>query len=444
MKFSKFNFELGHDDDLLIFNCKTCGFAKLDGETISQYKELMRCPRNIQENSELSSLVKELSRGGFLVEDDEDELETLRILEMMSRFSTEALGLTIAPTLDCNFSCIYCYEMKQKASKMMSEEVAKRLTSSLDKRLTGTRSLHVTWYGGEPLLATKVIFNLSESFMKLCDKHECSYFTDIVSNCYLLDKLLAEKLKEDCRIESVQATIDGPQEVHDKRRPLRSGKGSFKRIVENLKEICDIIRVSIRVNVDTQNMAYMPQLLDFLSDEGLKERCLLYFARTAPYTDACKSVSEYCYTDEMYSRKEVELYEMALSKGFEMFSYPTPVGSYCGAVSRSSFIVDPEGNFYKCWNTVGDETEIVGSLEQPEVYSKKFLRWLSWNPFEFEECRKCNIFPICKGGCPYMGLKENRTAHCLEWKYNLLEMLKLFYLSRLMHPKQGTEREASP
>jgi len=69
---------------------------------------------------------------------------------------------------------------------------------------------------------------------------------------------------------------------------------------------------------------------------------------------------------------------------------------------------------------------------------------MSWNPFEFEECRKCNIFPICKGGCPYMGFRENRTAHCLEWKYNLIEMLKLFYLSQLMHPKQGAEREASP
>ena len=444
MKPSKFNFELIHDSNLLIFNCKTCGFAKLDGETISQYRKLTRCSQYIQENSELSSLVKELSRGGFLVEDDENELETLRILEMISRYRTNAIDLTIAPTLDCNLNCIYCYEMKQKAPRMMNKEVAKKLIDFLDKKLVGTENLHVVWYGGEPLLAPKVIFNLSKSFTKLCDKHECSYFTTIVSNCYLLDKPLAEKLKEDCRIESVQVTIDGPQEVHDKRRPLRSGKGSFEKIVENLKEVCDIIKVVIRVNIDMRNIPYISQLLDFLSDEGFMRRCQLSFGRIHPYTDACKSVSGYCYTDEMYSKKEVELYKMALSKGFEVKKYPIPVQSYCGAVSLNSFIVDPEGNFYKCWGTLSDETEIVGSLDQPEFYSKKFFKWMSWNPFEFEECRKCNIFPICKGGCPYRGFKEGRTAHCLEWKYNLIEMLKLFYLSQLMHPEQWAERGALP
>lgn len=437
MKPSKFNFELSHGNDLLIFNCRTCGLAKLDGETISQYRELMKCSQNNQEDSELSSLVKELSKGEFLIEDDEDELETLRILEMMSRFSTDNLNLTIAPTLDCNFNCVYCYEMKQEAPKTMNKEVAKKLVDFLDKKLVSTEFLHVTWYGGEPLLATEMISNLSESFIELCDKHECSYSTDLVSNCHLLDKLLAEKLKEDCRIESVQPTIDGPKEIHDKRRPLRNGKGSFERIIGNLKEICDIIRVNIRVNVDTQNIAYMLQLLDFLSDEGLKEKCSLYFARTDSPTEACKSVSEYCYTNEMYSRKEVELYKMALSKGFEMGKYPRPIWSYCGAVSSNSFIVDPEGNFHKCWNTIGNKTETVGSLDQPEAYSQKLLQWLSWNPFEFEQCRKCNIFPICKGGCPYRWLKENRTPHCDGWKYNLLEMLKLFYLSRLMYPEKG-------
>ena len=144
----------------------------------------------------------------------------------------------------------------------------------------------------------------------------------------------------------------------------------------------------------------------------------------------------------MYSKKEVELCKMALSKGFRVGKYPTPIRSYCGAVSLNSFIIDPEGNFHKCWNTIGDETEIVGSLDQPEIYSKELLRWLSWDPFEFEECRECNVFPICKGGCPYRGLRENRTAHCQNWKYNLIEMLKLFYLSQLMHSSENAQNSS--
>jgi uncharacterized protein len=440
MKPSRFNFELVHGNDVLIFNCRTCGLAKLDGETILQYKELMKSPQSIPDDSGLSKLAEELSRGKFLVEDGENELENLKVMEMASRFNTDTLGLTIVPTLDCNFNCIYCYEMKQEAPKPMSEEIAKKLVHFLDKKLISTRSFRVAWYGGEPLLATKRIFNLSKSFIELCDKHECSYAADIISNCYLLKKSLAKKLKEDCRIMSVQATLDGPQKIHNKRRPLRSGEGSFRRITENLKEICDSMSVNIRVNVDTQNIEYIPQLLDFLSEEGLKETCGIYFARTDAYTEACKSVSKYCYTDEMYSEKEVGLYKMALSRNFKMIKYPRPLGSYCGAVSLNSFIVDPDGNFHKCWNTVGDEREIVGNLDQPEIYSQKLFRWLSWDSSEFEECRECTVFPICKGGCPYRWLKENKKTHCEGWKYNLLEMLKLFYLSHLMNVKEEAEK----
>jgi radical SAM protein with 4Fe4S-binding SPASM domain len=85
---------------------------------------------------------------------------------------------------------------------------------------------------------------------------------------------------------------------------------------------------------------------------------------------------------------------------------------------------------------VGDDREIVSSLGQAEANAPKMRRWLSWNPYDFEECTKCNIFPICKGGCPYKGFEENRTSHCDSWKYNLIEMLKIYYLSRLMHKSE--------
>ena len=428
MKSSRFNFELTADGAVLVFNCRTCGLAKLTGETVSQYRTLMKSPQSAND-SELSQLAAELAKGGFLIDDSEDELEHLKTMEMIARFSTESMNLTIAPTLGCNLDCIYCYEQKPKISPVMGDNVIENLLNFVEKKLISSRWLRVSWYGGEPLLTKKVVINLSESLIECCDQHECTYVAGMVSNCYLLDRALAEELKERCRIESVQATIDGPQKIHDERKPLKNGKGTFERIIGNLKEMCDIFKVSIRVNLDQQNAAHIPELMDVLSDEGLKEPCNLYFAQTYPHTEACKSVSDYCYTDEMYSKKEVELYKMAHSKGFRIVKYPGPMLGYCIAVSLNSFIVDPQGNLYKCWNTIGNEKEVIGTLDQPQSYSPSFFRWLSWDPYDFEQCMQCTIFPICKGGCPYKGFEGDRTPHCDIWKYNLIEMLKLFYLS---------------
>lgn len=46
----------------------------------------------------------------YIVEDDVDEIENLRISNLRGKFSNRVLNLTIAPTLNCNFSCPYCYE----------------------------------------------------------------------------------------------------------------------------------------------------------------------------------------------------------------------------------------------------------------------------------------------------------------------------------------------
>jgi len=49
-----------------------------------------------------------------------------------------------------------------------------------------------------------------------------------------------------------------------------------------------------------------------------------------------------------------------------------------------------------------------------------------------KECRECQILPICMGGCPYIALKEGMKdkGECIDWKYNLKEMLSLYYLKK--------------
>ena len=46
----------------------------------------------------------------MLVSDEVDEVSQLKVLNNATRFNTQGISFTIAPTMKCNFACPYCFE----------------------------------------------------------------------------------------------------------------------------------------------------------------------------------------------------------------------------------------------------------------------------------------------------------------------------------------------
>ena len=57
-----------------------------------------------------------------------------------------------------------------------------------------------------------------------------------------LENLLANKVQ-------LCTSIDGPEEIHDRRRPLAGGRGTFRTILTNVVAAADILPIRIRVNI---------------------------------------------------------------------------------------------------------------------------------------------------------------------------------------------------
>ena len=91
----------------------------------------------------------------------------------------------------------------------------------------------MVWYGGEPLLAFDIIKDLMEEVYRNFDKEYVS--SGIVSNGYLLSERTVLEMK-DYNINNIQITIDGPPEIHNKRRKLPTGEDTFFVILNNLKK----------------------------------------------------------------------------------------------------------------------------------------------------------------------------------------------------------------
>ncbi len=87
--------------------------------------------------------------------------------------------------------------------------LAERMLDAAQKK-----TLHVTWFGGEPLLAADVIEALSGRMMALCEAKGAEYSAGIITNGYLLT-LENEDLLARCKVKSAQITLDGVGEAID-------------------------------------------------------------------------------------------------------------------------------------------------------------------------------------------------------------------------------------
>ncbi len=123
-KNSRYNFVVSDRDRIALYNAASGSINILEGaDAISLANYLCQSPR-IVDVSELSSeFLAEMVTCGFLVYEDQDEVEAIANRFNEARTETPAV-LTITTTQDCNLGCYYCYE-KRLASTLGLADSAK-------------------------------------------------------------------------------------------------------------------------------------------------------------------------------------------------------------------------------------------------------------------------------------------------------------------------------
>ena len=210
----------------------------------------------IESNAEISlnqEFEKKLREGNFIVDDNENELELVRERLLRARYSSNSLGLTIAPTMDCNFACTYCYEKGHRNRGRLDEITQSNIVKLVEDTSPTIRRLEVTWYGGEPLLCIDIVDSLSRAFKRICEKVNIDLNMSIITNGYLLTKDVAAHLQE-LGISFCQITVDGSKEQHNKRRIHIEGCDTYDTILDNACNASDYFQISIRVNTDKNNL----------------------------------------------------------------------------------------------------------------------------------------------------------------------------------------------
>ena len=341
-----------------------------------------------------------------------DERAALETLGRAACAMPHGVGLTICPTMNCNFDCPYCFE-HHRPGKMTREvqdgvvELARRMMDA-----GAAKELSVSWFGGEPLLAPDVIESLSVRLMALAEEKGAAYSAGIITNGYFLTQKNADMLGR-VGVKSCQVTIDGLREKHDATRHLTGGGGTFDRITENLRNVKIPFTVNIRQNVQESNMDDVPAVREFIEQLAAESGNRIQYA-PAPVSGNDAAAERGGQTGLLC---ESNLTEIGLMQEARRFTAGR--GHYCGANTIWGVGIDEEGRLFKCWESAGYPEHAFGSVrdwdpmnplntaDEPDMLTKYLNTSL---PLDDEECRECVWLPLCVGGCPHRRLYYEKNC----------------------------------
>lgn len=444
LKKSFYNVEVDKfQDNILIFNSYTSALGLMDKKTQNLYYNIESIEDwNTTLDEEARSNIKIMIENGFLVAFDLDEAASLDVLGDMQKYNPTALNLVIAPTLNCNMACPYCYENKK--NKRFDSKVKKSIIDFVRNYINKylIKTLSITWYGGEPLLEKDAIKELSQAFKEICEDKNINYQAHIVTNGSLMDYETGTMLKE-AGINIVQITVDGMEETNNQRRILKNGQNSFEIITNNIKACQNLFKISVRVNVDKSNKEEVDKLYNFFTDrKKFGENVRIYFAQVKKISDSCSISSHQCFSNKEFSDLEMDLLNRINSGSHPTgtFNYPSSKILSCSALQLHSFVIDPDGNLYKCWEEIGIAEKSVGNIFDGFKLNSRAVQWLNLRlP---DECSACKIRPICLSGCAYRRMENGNVPKCEPITFSYKEILKRYYLDQVQSSQAMNSSES--
>lgn len=444
-KLSAFNFaHVSRKGELLAYNANkgTGSFVKILPPHVEKYVKVFSKAYEVDQLSkpELSTMVQR----GLVVGADENEDTKWQVKTVKALVNDHCLRLIILPTEECNFRCKYCYESFRK--KKMSLEKQNAIIAYVKKNISRYKSLRLSWFGGEPLIAMDVIEYLSKNIMDICRKNRCHFTADITTNGYLLSEDVMRKLLS-FKVASYQITIDGLEETHNLKKPLSGGGQTYETIVHNIRAIREHVKTTwfkftIRTNMTAQMLDELPQFHRNMKEITQGDHRFSHLFRFVGDWGGENKISEIkeCMVDQQgpeASNIFKKMLDDALFFGIDAHMAYFEQGAICYAAQFNSFVIDSQGTIRKCTCHLDNEKNAIGELLDDGsmvIDEAKHNQWIQVMPMEGLEkckeleCQKCFFRPNCMDTpCPAKRVIEAPNEHygCPLEKINLGEFLEL-------------------
>ncbi len=413
MQLSRFATNIKIDeDDYMLYSLKTRQYYPYKKEAQEQLEKLLDELNKGEYTLEEIQCIEKLMKKGILISDNQDELAELEFLENKTKYQTDQLNMMVVVTNACNFRCEYC--VQEHEIKNLSSNAEHNILEFIKNNAKIKRNITISWFGGEPLLKFADIKRMLHKACQYGDEYGCKITSDITTNGYLLNEQNIREMKQ-LNVKSIQITIDGDRELHNKRRYLAGAGETYDKIKENLIKVSEQnIFVILRINIDEKNVDTATNILSEIPEQ-YRSNIAVNVANLYQIKD---KISTY------------QIYKKAIELGYQYIERKNQYIA-CHTCFSEGYVVDTDANVIICANAVEDK--ILGRIDEkgkvcitnPKVRYQLKTASMIKNP----NCRKCIQLPFCIATCKKAIYKEN--VICQGKRANGLtieEIAKLDYL----------------
>jgi uncharacterized protein len=415
LRFSRFVHQFQRGDEVALYHSLTHQLVFLEAD------HWVDLSKHIQEHSECldSALpIADLVNFGFVVSTAYDEDAILA--QIRSNFLGKPIFgiLYLLLTAECNLRCRYCF---------IEGAMARGHTPSAMSTRTALRGLHlfaealgrnpivptidnptIIFYGGEPLLNKDAFLTaLGETArLKASGKLPATTGVSLITNGTVIEDDVLDAIRVNG--VSVAVSLDGPSEVHDGNRVSASGRGTFAKVVANIRRLQDAdVHPSVSCTITSRNVDVLREVFQWmiadLGVESLAFNMLIdlpgvsqtgegYAKRATDGIIACYEIG-----------RDIGIREDRMMRKVRPFVTKSLYLADCGGYGNQ-IVVAPDGRIGPCHGFVTSTRYWPGHVDDggfdPSA-DPVFMEWSRRSPVNIAACRSCCAIGICGGGCAY-------------------------------------------
>lgn len=388
----------------------------------NEYQEFWRIENGGLKADE-SEIFQKYQKMGVLQENIIEEIEHPAMIYLEHHSMNRLYQLILQVTQQCNLRCSYCaysgiYENnRQHSNKAMDYKTAKKAIDFFVERTIEMDKIHISFYGGEPLLEFDLIKKCVEYAKSRVVGKELTF--GITTNGTLLTDEVVSFLWEN--EFQLMISLDGSKTEHDANRKFISGAGSFELIMNHVKRIKERYPEygnKIMFNTVINPKANLSCVMEFFNTDDILEDNHIIFNSVSPdglkvnmdYDETYNLIRKYEYLKLLLmligkisktsvsklmldaSVQNKEFYSI-LNKHYPILKKFHHNGPCLPGIRR--LFVSTEGKFFPCEKvSETSDTYCIGSLDTG-FSLEKMKKLLNIGEITKEECKDCWILQNC-------------------------------------------------
>jgi len=419
---SKYLKILPRKDDFAVYHSLHGRLCIMD-RALVELLYFFKTPRSFEEAYNKNHCTEELLRDflsifgsrSFIVAPDENDSSWIKHYNDNRKESLktgEQISIIqLVVTNHCNFRCSYCfvnsiYSYKKrlelqisKHNKVMSPEIARVSIETVIELLqkNGKQSLHIQFFGGEPIINWGVIEHVLETFGNGLN-HGIKISYSIVTNGSLIDEKISEYLKR--HNVAVIISFDSPKDRH---RILANGTESIHAIegcLVNLAKYDNRVVFNSVLCEDTFDF-FDEDVVNFALRYNVKEIGVLLDLNPSFYENrSTKDIVDKLWKIYKYAKGQgvvITGYWHVIFQQMLMRDFPDDRGYRTCSATGCQLSIEPTGDIFACKGSSGYFGHIsdLSGLLTSEVYENYAMRAFHIAP----ECSECEIKNFCSGFC---------------------------------------------